>query len=411
MTFRPYDPEKDQEAAHRVFREAGWIGRSSEQEQVLDAVLAASNVMVAELEGSAECLVACGPATIRYLDEDLPMCAVMEVLTSHVARKRGLASRLTARQLERGVASGAIVAALGMFEQGYYDRLGFGTGAYEHLASFDPAQLRTTVPHRVPCRLGEDDWQEVHAARLARTRRHGAVNILLPETTRGALYHPKGILAYGYRDGPGGAVSHCLCASSDGGEHGPYFVRFIAYRTARELLELVALLQSLGDQVHLVRMFEPPGIQMQDLLEKPFKQHDISERSPYEAGIRAVAWSQARLLDLPACLARTHLPGPAVRFNLRLRDPIERYLEADAAWRGVGGDYVVELGPSSGAERGSDPSLPTLTATVNAFTRLWLGVVPATGLAITDDLAGPDELLAQLEAALRLPVPQPGWQF
>ncbi len=69
------------------------------------------------------------------------------------------------------------------------------------------------------------------------------------------------------------------------------------------------------------------------------------------------------------------------------------------------------LGSSSGAEPARDNTLPTLTATVNAFTRLWLGVRPATGLAITDDLDGPAELLAQLDEVLRLPAPHPDWDF
>ena len=47
------------------------------------------------------------------------------------------------------------------------------------------------------------------------------------------------------------------------------------------------------------------------------------------------------------------------------------------------------------------PTRPTLTATVNAFTRLWLGVRPATGLAVTDDLSGPPELLQQLDQLAR----------
>jgi hypothetical protein len=38
-------------------------------------------------------------------------------------------------------------------------------------------------------------------------------------------------------------------------------------------------------------------------------------------------------------------------------------------------------------------------------------VRPATGLAITDDLAGPPELLAALDDAFRLPAPTWDWQF
>ncbi|UCH77896.1 MAG: hypothetical protein JSU81_09245, partial [Candidatus Coatesbacteria bacterium] len=71
----------------------------------------------------------------------------------------------------------------------------------------------------------------------------------------------------------------------------------------------------------------------------------------------------------------------------------------------------VTLGPSSGAEPGHDASRPTLTASVNAFTRMWLGIRPASGLAITDGLAGPPGLLAELDEVLRLPDPTPDWDF
>ena len=77
----------------------------------------------------------------------------------------------------------------------------------------------------------------------------------------------------------------------------------------------------------------------------------------------------------------------------------------------MGGEYVVSLGGSCGAERGRDSALATLEATVGAFTRLWLGVRPASGLAITDVLSGPRELLTDLDHVLRLPEPHPDWDF
>ena len=64
-----------------------------------------------------------------------------------------------------------------------------------------------------------------------------------------------------------------------------------------------------------------------------------------------------------------------------------------------------------GAEPGADRALPTLEATVNAFSRLWLGVRPATGLAITDALRGPQDLLERLDALVRLPRPHMGWEY
>jgi hypothetical protein len=130
-----------------------------------------------------------------------------------------------------------------------------------------------------------------------------------------------------------------------------------------------------------------------------------------DSQIHALANWQMRICDLPGCLAQTCLPGDGIDFNLVLSDPIARFLPDDAPWRGVAGDYVVTLGPSSRADPGTDSSLPTLAASVGAFTRLWFGVRPATGLAVTDELSGPPELLDALDRALRLPDPQLDWDF
>jgi hypothetical protein len=42
---------------------------------------------------------------------------------------------------------------------------------------------------------------------------------------------------------------------------------------------------------------------------------------------------------------------------------------------------------------------------------MWLGVLPATGLSVTDNLTGPVDLLTALDVALRLPRPSPDWDF
>jgi hypothetical protein len=173
----------------------------------------------------------------------------------------------------------------------------------------------------------------------------------------------------------------------------------------------MALVGNLGDQVHLVRMCEPAGIQIQDLISQPFRRNRISEKSPFEARTSSYAHTQIRICDLEACVAAVTLGGGPIRFNLVLADPIGGLLDDDAGWRGIDGSYVVELGPESHGERGSDGSLPTLQASVGAFTRLWLGVLPATGVAVTDDLDGPAELLDRLNRALLMPVPKPDWEF
>ncbi|HEY3281695.1 MAG TPA: hypothetical protein VGN26_05425 [Armatimonadota bacterium] len=158
-------------------------------------------------------------------------------------------------------------------------------------------------------------------------------------------------------------------------------------------------------------MAEPPGVQIQDLFATPFRRMTLTQKSEFECGIHARAFWQARLCDVPGCLARTHLPGRGLEFNLELADPIEGFLASDSDWRGTSGSYVVSLGPDSWAERGTNRALPTLRASTGAFTRLWLGCLSASSLAATDSLEGPPELLEALDWALCLPAPKPGWDY
>ncbi len=411
MEYRVYDEARDREAVHRIWREVGWIEPGNDRHaQGLDFFLSAGRALVADVGGGAECLASTAIGDIRYLGESLPFSCVTAVTTSHVARKRGLAARLTAEAVAADAAEGALVSGLGMFEQGYYDRLGFGSGGYGHWLYFDPAHLTVDVKPALPHRITADDWQAVHASRAQRLRAHGTCN-LPPEFTRAEMTWSKNGFGLGYNRGDGEKLSHHLWIEAEGGEAGPYRVLWLAYRDAGQFLELMALLKSLGDQVRLVRIIEPPGIQMQDLLRRPLQLRNATQKSKFENTMRAVAYWQMRILDVPACLAQTRLPSGEVQFNLTLSDPIESLLEEDAPWRGVAGEYAVTLGPSSGAEPGRDASRPTLTASVNAFTRMWLGVRPASGLAVTDDLKAPPELLEALDVILRLPDPKPDWDF
>ncbi len=407
--LRPYEPERDYVAILRIWKETGWVPPGKEDASTF--MLSCGRPMVAEQEGQAECFVHTVPGTLRYLGEDLPFSGITTVATGRVTRRRGLAGRLTALAVALDVAEGALVSGLWAFEQGFYDRLGFGTGPYEHFVSFDPAHLRVSTRARIPHRLTPDDWALVHASRQARRREHGSINLHPPEITRMDMTHHENGFGLGYRDGPKGELTHHIWFSVSHMETDPYFVRWMTFQNATQFQELMALLRDLSDQVHLVRMREPPGIQFQDLLLFPFRARRATQGSKLENRMRATAPYQMRICDLAGCLARTHLPAGQVRFNLLLSDPIAAYLDEQAPWHGLAGEYVVTLGMESGARPGMDPALPTLRASAGAFSRLWLGVRPASGLSCTDDLTGPPELLAQLDQLLCLPPPLPDWEF
>jgi hypothetical protein len=412
MIGRRFDYERDHAALYQIYHEVGWLTRG--QEQNTDTMLSAGRAWVADLDGQPECVMLTVPGWVRHLEADLPLCGVSGVATGRRGRQQGLAGRLVAEGIAADAADGAEIAALTMFDQGFYNKLGFGTGAYEHSVSVDPDQLQIGVRPRVPCRLSLDDWQEIHAARVAGRRPHGSVTIGAPAHTQASLRWMPNPFGLGYRDNADGSLSHLIWCGADQLGNGPYHVAFMVYHTQAQLVELLALLKTLGDQVSLVTLREPPGVQLQDLMARPFRRRRISEKTPHETIIRANAHWQMRLLNLPVAMARTRLPGSeTVTFRLELHDPIARYLAEDAPWHGIGGSYVVTLGPESGARpaEAADGGLPTLTASVNAFTRLWLGVLPTAGLALTEEIAGEPGLLAALDRTLRLPAPHLDWDF
>jgi predicted acetyltransferase len=403
MDTRSYDHETDFDAVVRIWREVGWIDTSDDQKEGLAAFLSVGSASVALIDGEAECLVHWTPGTLRHTGTDLPFCGITAVTTSRIARKRGFATRLTADALVEGIEAGKAVAGLGMFEQGFYDRFGFGTGTYEHRLSIDPGSLRVDVPYRTPVRVTADDWEDVHAALLRRMRPHGSLTLDPPEIVKAEFKWIENPFALGYRDDDG-RLTHFLIGPTKG-ENGPYTVWHTAYETPHQLLELLRLLRELSDQVASVVVMEPPEIQLQDLVAQPIRQRIRTSKSEHETVQRSTAFWQIRILDLTACVAAYSWPGPELAFNLSLDDP----LAGLAGGAGVGGDFTVVVGSPSAVEPGHGKGLPTLEASVNAFTRFWFGVRSASSLAITDRLSGPAELLEALDEAVRLPQPRMGW--
>lgn len=401
VIVRPYVPD-DLPAVRRAWHEVGWIDK--EDDPFMEPFFADPIAWVGEVDGEAEAVASAHRGAMRYEDADLDLCVVTSVVTSRVGRKKGLARQLAARVMAQSAEDGAEMAILGMFEQGFYDRLGFGSGPYEHQFRFDPATLTLDRPYRTPVRIGADDLDEAARVHAGRMRGHGGVRIPAPgflkaETTQG--------FGLGYRNEIGD-LTHFLWVRPTG-EFGPYRVSFVAYRSIAELLDLLVLLRSLGDQVRMVHMQEPPELQLQDLIRHPFRQQTSTRGGEFEVTTRSSAWWQARILDLPACVARRSWSGPPVEFNLSLSDPVAEVLTS--GWQGVGGDWVVSIGEESRAVPGRADDLPTLNASVNAFTRLFLGVLSAGTLSHTDRMSGPDELVAALDRAFAIGVPRPGMFF
>ncbi len=407
-TIRPYNPDCDRLPCIRIMEEIGWgLGDEKETGALFDSYISECDVLVAELNGEAESFAVCRSGNLRYLEKDVPVGFITGVGTSRIARGRGLALATTASVLERAACSGAAVGRLGVFDQGFYDRLGFGSLGYVRSSTIDPCRLQVPKLARVPRRLTADDAEDMHACRLRRMRWHGACNLDGVGTTRCEMAWEKSKFGLGFNSDDG-RLSHCMFVKPKG-EHGPYNVDWMAYETPEQFIELLSVLKSLGDQVHGIAIADPPHVQLQDMLETPLLTLRSRDGGTFDMKPRSNAWEQIRILDLDACIAAVQLPGETVRFNLQLHDPITEWLPADATWKGLAGSYVVTFGPKSSIESGSEDTLQTLAASVGAFTRLWIGARPAASLAISDQFECEPGLCIDLDRVMRLPTPISDW--
>lgn len=409
--FRPYDPKRDRDSVLRIWRESHWLDWDSESDgRYLDIFLANTKARVADIEGTAECIVTSVPGNILHGDQDIPLDIVSSVTTSLVARKQGLASRLTAAIIAEGAEAGHTATALGMFEQGYYSRLGFGNGPYELKTSFNPSQIDIPSKARVPERLGIEHAADMHQALLQRWRSHGGVQISSIGHLEAELGWTDHGIGMGYRNKKG-ELTHFFWGEYKE-EYGPLKINFLAYRNRQQLLELLALIRNFGDQLLSVQLVEPPHAQLQDFLTTPFREQNISQGGNYPSYSKAEAYWQIRINDVAGCLAKTRLRcSESVSFNAQLEDPITQYLDDRAGWNGVSGDYTIHLGQQCEASSGHTPNLPLMKASIGAFSRLWLGCANASTLSCSDTLDASQDLLDKLDRTLCLPLPKVGWEF
>jgi hypothetical protein len=411
MDFHEYNPGTDRDACQRIWSETGWLDIDEDTpKKGFDAIASAGRAWTAKINGEPECLVMTTSGAMCYQEESISFSGVSAVTTSRIARKQGLAGRLTAHAVAHDAANGAALSGLGMFEQGFYDKLGFGSGNYIHWLGFDPQTLTVPYASRPPQRLSYEDYEKIHASRVASVNHHGKLTFESAQMILGEQCDaPKGF-GLGYFD-ESGDLTHHFWFGDPKGEHGPYQIVWMSWQNSEQFLELMGVLRNIGDQVRLVQMLEPAGIQIQDLLRGPLQQQMITSGSKYVNANYGLAEWQIRMNDLSECISKTHLACEPFSFTLEVTDPIEKYLDDDHSWKGISGSYTVTLGEESTVTNDVEPSAPILKSSVNAFSRMWLGCRPASGLVITAGVEGNPELIRKLDDAFRLPVPNRYWEF
>lgn len=406
VVVRDFALSTDLVAIKKIWREIGWADSTS-VEAGLEISYAVGHTSVATLKGEVECAVQTVPGHMRLHQSDLSLCVVAAVTTSRVARGLSLAQKLTVRELAKAADRGDAVAALGMFDQGFYDKVGFGTGAYHNEFAFDPATLAVDRELTTPRRLAVADFAEMHRILMARPRNHGAVTIGSAEFFHADIAMKEDGFGLGFVTDD--CLSHFVWITGKSA-HGPYRVEWLGYQNGEQLLDLLALLKSLSDQLYSVRMMEPPEIQLQSLLRRPFRSQAIAKEGKFLAEQEAYAWYQLRILDVAQCMAAVVWPGAPLRFQLALHDPVQTLLGDHSGWQGVQGDYVIELAATSSARRGVETGLPVLDCSVGALSRLLWGVTPASSLCLTDNMRADKQLLSKLDRVFT-ERPHPFWDF
>ncbi len=408
MKYRKYDSKKDKDAVYGILNECGWV-HDKKKDKYLNLFLPKANTLVMDINDHAEIYATSSDGSIRYQDEQLKLCAITGVSASLLARKQGYAGRLTATRLALDAAKGAEVGALCIFDQGYYNNLGFGNGNCERIVSFTPSTLKIDRKVKTPVRLTEKDYKKMHKNRINRLPNHCAVT--LPEyATQAEMGSKEKNMGFGYFDEKGNLTHHNWLYGK-GKEQGPYWVQWLVYETLDQLMDLFALLKSFEEQVIMIRMVEPAFIQMQDFIEKPFHIKAMTRKSENQNYIYSAAYWQLRILNLQKCMKKTHLNCEDFSFNLQLSDPIGKFIPEDIKWRGIAGNYVISLGKKSSAKKGNQKDLPILKASVGAFTRMWFGIMQASTLVHSDGIEAPEALLKKLDKAFLLPEAHVDWGF
>jgi len=408
MKYRKFDLKKDKDAVYRILNECGWV-HDKKKDKYLNLFLPKANTLVVDINDEPEVMATSSIGTICYQDEKLKLSAITGVTASLLARKQGFAGRLTATRLALDAEKGAEVGALCIFDQGYYNNLGFGNGNCERIVSFTPSTLKIDRKVKTPVRLTEKDYKKMHKNRVNRLPNHCAVT--LPEyATKAEMGSKEKNMGFGYFDEKGN-LTHHIWITGKGKEQGPYWIQWLAYENLDQLMDLLALMKSFEEQIMMIRMVEPAFIQMQDFIEKPFHIKAITRESENQNYTYSTAYWQLRILNLQKCMKKTHLNCDDFSFNLELIEPIGKYIPEDIKWRGIGGDYLVTLGTNSSAKKGKQKDLPVLKASVGAFTRMWFGIMQASTLVHSDGIEAPEDLIKKLDKAFLLPPAHIDWGF
>lgn len=462
MEFRVVNAKPDLEQLKLLWKDAAWDAELEDYEAALRHLIPHTHSLVADDDRGIAAVVASMGGEFQFLESSLPMSVVLSVLSAAHARRQGHSAELLTILLQQEQTRGAVVAVLGAFDQGYYDKLGFGTGGYDPVMVMNPAALRIPSHARRALdhpsvrirRITNADSEALFASWVRHKRYHGACTAKNVGFVS-AMMHGMAGQGFGLAICEGSGTNEHIAAHFFGkrlGE-GKLDILWACADTPARYLQLLEVIHRLSDQLEQVKLTPPPYIALHDLLARPLRDGIVHTGHPFDD---ALLW-QLRILDIPRAIHAVRLPiAETVHFTLRITDPVEKYAPAD--WTGCAGDYAVQLGEESrcvplksqgeswgnaqqgewgetregawsesrgntqGGARGNTQDNAqdnaqeaqgeaVLDASIGAFSRFWSGALRPSALSHSDHFHASEELIAQLERVYSVPTPFRMWEF
>ena len=296
---------------------------------------------------------------------DLPTCAVVDVSVQPTHRRRGILTRLMARQLEGVRGRGEPLAALFASESLIYGRFGYGIGSIHEKWSIDRRYTAFASPAEYggQCRFVtaeemRDIFPDIH--RRATTGRPGAIQPTAQRWDRVALDRPA--------DRDGASMNQLLVYESAGRADG-----YVHYRIKDGTL-IVLELMSASDDAHgalwsfcfgvdLMAATEASARPVDDPLPWMLAEPRRLNRTPVDG-----LW--VRLVDLPGALSeRTYSVNGSLVLGVR---------DSFCPWNE--GRYQLEGGPEGARCRTADAE-PDIELSAADLAAAYLGTVPFTTLS------------------------------
>ncbi len=410
LTIREADPKKESEALgegqFRAFRSgdpkviAAYYARGEH--------IVAGETLVAEERGVLAAQATAAKMTMTLAGADVSCPGVTLVGTAPEHRRKGAVDRLMRALLLRMRKRREPVSALYPFYAPFYEKLGYARVDWPELFVVPPSQFRASDARRHVRRIDPakdipalsacyDRWRAGRTGPLLRSEYWWQARVL-GKIQDGVVFAPP--TRAGARGAKGAIEGYLLYEASGapGQIAGDLIIKELVASTVEGRRALFGFLSALGEQYRRIHVVFPRG-DGPAALTGVGPATDAGATARHQVVGSVLAGAMLRIVDLRSALA-IH-PGPErsgarAVVGVELTDPV--FKDQATSW-----DITVDA-RGAAAARGRKAKA-RVSASIAAFSQIYLGAVPARTLHDAGVIDGHPEAAALLDAAFAGPVP------